>query len=570
MLYEDVSDLTTRLQSYDKKEASRELCLFFVKSRFDDNRFNDHFIDASRDGGIDYFYSSRDQFYIVQSKYNSKNSTIPFENIQIEIDKIVDTIDHPTDERLRSRAGNEFINVVRSNLSNPKAIIDIYYLTTGKIREKTVNQCDEYLRKRIDQKGWKIRFSLNPADYRFLETMILNHRFGFIPYTGEKEIEFDWLSEVPISNIDSLVGVCPISQLIDWFESSSDIKRFLQKNVRGYLGRKKNKIIIDSYLGEPRYFWFKHNGIVVFVDHYRLDEKNQKKVILSNPQIVNGGQTINSIYSAYSETGVKNEAKVLLRVIKLPYDRIESYQRGLEIIEGLNTQAKINAADLRSNDERQVQIQRIIERIDADYRYIRKREHGMRVSDKVVFMTRLANLINCCVLERPNEAIRMELERLFRDKYDKIFEKDKIIVEFAKNTVVYNYLIIWRIHRLIVKLKKSLRKRDQDLFYLSQYYVLLDIYRKLCKLRRAIRRSQRTWFDFVETNYFQMATEKYAKIIFPRAFKLIPAREKRNPDRFFKQAKTVDIAKKKLGLTNEFYRLYQEAQNQFETEFLNY
>lgn len=570
MFYEDVCELTTKLQGYDKKEASRELCLFFVRSRFDDNRFNDHFIDGSRDGGIDYFYSSRDQFYIVQSKYNSKNSTVPFGNIQTEIDKIIETIDHPTDERLRSRAGNEFINVVRSNLSNPKAIIDIYYLTTGKITETTVEKCDQYLRKRVDHKGWKIRFSLNPADYRFLETMILNHRFGFIPYTGAKEIEFDWVHEVHISNIDSLIGVFPISQLIDWFESSSDIKTFLQKNVRGYLGKKKNKIIIDSYLEEPRYFWFKHNGIVIFVDHYKFDEKNRKRVILSNPQIVNGGQTINSIYSAYSETGIKNETRVLLRVIKLPYDRLESYQRGLEIIEGLNTQAKINASDLRSNDERQVQIQRIIERIDEGYKYIRKREHGTRVSDKNVFMTRLANLINCCVLERPNEAIRMELEKLFREKYDKIFNKDKIIIEFAKNTVVYNYLIIWRIHRLIVKLRKSLRKRDQDLFYLSQYYVLLDVYRKLGKLRKYIRQSQRTWFEFVETNYFQKATEKYAKLIFPRAYRLVPTREKRNPDRFFKQAKTIDIAKRKLGLTKEFNRLYQKAYSQYETEFLNY
>jgi hypothetical protein len=124
--------------------------------------------------------------------------------------------------------------------------------------------------------------------------------------------------------------------------------------------------------------------------------------------------------------------RVLLRVIKLPYDRLESYQRGLEIIEGLNTQAKINASDLRSNDERQVQIQRIIERIDEGYKYFRKREHGTRVSDKNVFMTRLANLINCCVLERPNEAIRMELEKLFRDKYDKIFDKDKIIINLQK------------------------------------------------------------------------------------------------------------------------------------------
>lgn len=571
MLYEDVCDLTGRLQSLEKKEASRQLCSFFVESRFSDENFNDNFIDASRDGGIDYFYSSHDQFYIVQSKYNSKNSTIPFENIQTEIDKIIETIGHPTNERLRNKYGNDFINNVRANLTNPKAIIDIYYLTTGKIEEMTVKECDQYLKTRVDEKGWRIRVSFNPADYCFLETMIVNNRFGFIPYTGKKEIEFDKGSvfEVSISNIDSLVGVVKISQLIDWFESRKDIKKFLQKNVRGYLEKKReNKIVKKSYLNEPDYFWFKHNGIVLFVDHYDFDETNKSRVMLSNPQIVNGGQTINSIYSTYSETGTRNEARVLLRIIKLPYDRVESYQKGLEIIEGLNTQVKIKASDLRSNDERQVQIQRIVERINEGYSYVRKRESGVKASDKVVVMEQLANLINCCVLEKPNEAIRMELEKLFREKYAKIFDKNKILIEFGKNTEVYNYLMIWRIHRLLVKVKKQLGKKNQDLFYATQFYVLSDIYRRLGALRSRIRQSHRTWFDFVESNRFQEAAQKYAKLIFPRANALIPASEKANPDRFLKQVKTVDIAKEKLGLTSEFNRLFQRACSYFEDEFL--
>lgn len=572
MVYEDVSDLTSKLQALDKKEASRQLCSFFVESRFDDNQFDNHFICASGDGGIDYFFSAPEQFYIVQTKYNSKNSAVPFDNIQTEIDKIIETIDHPTDERLRNRSGNEFVNSIRGNLSNPKAIIDIYYLTTGKIEDATTRECDEYLKKRVNEKDWKIRYSFNPADYRFLETMILNHRFGFIPYTGNKEIEFDKASlfEVNISNIDSLSGVVPISQLIDWFESSQEIKRFLQKNVRGYLGKKKNKIIVDSYLNEPRYFWFKHNGIVMFVDHYSRDEKNKSKVLLSNPQIVNGGQTINSIYSAFSETGIKNEARVLLRIIKLPYDRVESYQKGLEIIEGLNTQTKIKASDLRSNDERQVQIQRIVDRIDAGYRYIRKREAGVKAGDKVIIMEQLANLVNCCIFEKPNEAIRMELEKLFRDKYDKVFDKNKILVEFAKNTEIYNYLIIWRLHRQIVKIKKHLNNRDGDLFYATQFYVLLDIYRRLGRLRNHIRQSQRTWFEFTESNYFQETVQRYVKLIFPRAYSLIPVSERGNPDRFFKQVRTVEIAKGKLGLTIDFGRLFQEAYSKYEKEFLDY
>ena len=120
---------------------------------------------------------------------------------------------------------------------------------------------------------------------------------------------------------------------------------------------------MKSYLEAPEYFWFKHNGIVLFVDHYDFDPQNENKFYLSNPQIVNGGQTINSVYSAFLENGTKNDARVLLRIIKLPYDRVDSYQRGLEFIEALNTQVRISPADLHSNDERQVQIERIIGKI---------------------------------------------------------------------------------------------------------------------------------------------------------------------------------------------------------------
>jgi hypothetical protein len=46
VLYEDVYDLTNRLQSLGEKEASRQLCSFLVDSSFGDNQFYRHFINA--------------------------------------------------------------------------------------------------------------------------------------------------------------------------------------------------------------------------------------------------------------------------------------------------------------------------------------------------------------------------------------------------------------------------------------------------------------------------------------------------------------------------------------------
>ena len=116
-------------------------------------------------------------------------------------------------------------------------------------------------------------------------------------------------------------------------------------------------------------------------------------------------------------------------------------------------------------------------------------------------------------------------------------------------------------------MKKNLAQRYQDLFYATQFYVLLDIYRLTTKLRQRLGKPWKVWFDFTESSYFQDAVMKYAKAIFKRTYDLIPASERNNPDKFYKQAGTVGIAQKSLGLPAEFNNIFQKAYSEYEVDY---
>ncbi len=157
------------------------------------------------------------------------------------------------------------------------------------------------------------------------------------------------------------------------------------KNVREFLGEtgkagKINKAIGHSYLSDPDWFWYKHNGIIILADDIFID-RVKNELVLRNPQIINGGQTLKALFSAYSKNNkAENSAKVLLRIYRLPYEDAETYKRSIEIISALNSQNKINPSDLRSTDPRQVRLERLFQQMGSGYRYWRKRSKEAKSS----------------------------------------------------------------------------------------------------------------------------------------------------------------------------------------------
>lgn len=164
--------------------------------------------------------------------------------------------------------------------------------------------------------------------------------------------------------------------------------QLFDKNVRTFLGKNKiNKKIIDSAIKTPGIFYCFNNGISITCNRCKETIKNQK-LILEQPQIINGAQTVNSLYEAYNklykdyyaETGLKNKAeektlqhfnqiKVLCRIVE---NNDSDFARNLTI--STNSQNDVKIYDFYAN----LPIQEELQKKFAEHSYFYERKRGER------------------------------------------------------------------------------------------------------------------------------------------------------------------------------------------------
>lgn len=145
---------------------------------------------------------------------------------------------------------------------------------------------------------------------------------------------------------------------------------FLYDNVRGYLGNTKyNQNIVTTLKEEPSKFFMFNNGITITAQNIIMKPINGKKkysCTINGFQIVNGGQTLRSIY-AYKKQDFNEEnlvnAEVLVRLFKTELDE----ELTNDIAEYTNSQNAISAVDLKSISNRQIQIEKYLETEGIDY-----------------------------------------------------------------------------------------------------------------------------------------------------------------------------------------------------------
>lgn len=144
--------------------------------------------------------------------------------------------------------------------------------------------------------------------------------------------------------------------------------RLLEQNVRCFLQfrGKVNKGIRNTIQNEPEMFFAYNNGITATAEEVETSEVNGTKHItkIKNLQIVNGGQTTASIFTAH--TKVKSSISNLFVQMKLsiidPDKTIEVVPR---ISEYANTQNKVNAADFFANHPFHIRVEQFSRRIYA-------------------------------------------------------------------------------------------------------------------------------------------------------------------------------------------------------------
>lgn len=107
-----------------------------------------------------------------------------------------------------------------------------------------------------------------------------------------------------------------------------------------------------SYQKSRKFFHHYNNGLIVVCQNYSIDSEN-KRIKLKNAQIINGLQTVKSIYNAVVEKQVTLDAlnedcKIQMKVIKNDSPDVVS-----KIVQATNNQNPMTARSLKSNNREQ-------------------------------------------------------------------------------------------------------------------------------------------------------------------------------------------------------------------------
>ena len=199
--------------------------------------------------------------------------------------------------------------------------------------------------------------------------------------------------------------------------------RLFARNIRGFLGPTEiNKEIEATLKTKPEYFWYYNNGITIVCDQAEEIRSQGRQILrVRNPQIINGQQTSRTLHR---HGGQASSASTLVKVIRVPResdsdsDHFDSLVS--DIVQATNWQNKISPSDLRSNDRRQIALERELRKLG--YWYIRKRQtkseaKRMALSKRYIMLRKeeLAQAVAGCDLD-PGIP-RTQKEGLFEDRF---------------------------------------------------------------------------------------------------------------------------------------------------------
>lgn len=165
-------------------------------------------------------------------------------------------------------------------------------------------------------------------------------------------------------------------------------------NVRAELRNSPvNKQIIKSLTHDKSMKYFNHlnNGILIFCNSYKkIPKKNPEKLKVNEFQVINGCQTVLSIYRALEKLSRDEEkyenfcqnCKVQVKVIR----KNEQTEKLIsDIVLSTNTQNKMSLRNLKSNSNEQIEIKKKFDNLPKKWFYQRKDGEFLSYSKEPVF-----------------------------------------------------------------------------------------------------------------------------------------------------------------------------------------
>lgn len=374
---------------------------------FEDEELIEEKIIDYNDMGIDAYeiYDDTHEVYLIQNKYYSDSSSITADYVKNdfllrgitalenntyhhspELQNFFNKYKNNSDFRVYLQLfvtnNNHVIEaenyVKKFNVEHPKYIANIFYLDD--IEEKyygEIRQVRKKLTARVESVNRGTILNINSDNYKLAN--IIDARYVFTPVVSVYRLYRDALEKgYPIFDM----------------------------NIREYLGNKGvNKNIYTTLLdyNDRKNFFYYNNGITIICDKmhsiktHSSDDNMHAAFDIENPQIVNGCQTVNSIYEALKNIDpniLEKEYKdtfVMLKILEI--DRENSTEEMLyhNIVKYNNSQNSIDEKTFVANSSEFLRIQTEFEKKGFLLRIKQSDENKYVSKYKVVTKLREAN-----------------------------------------------------------------------------------------------------------------------------------------------------------------------------------
>lgn len=314
----DISEYQEKYNGIMKNISKNEWAFnFWVLDKFfyiDENEIENYIIDYN-DKGIDcyYFYEDTKELFLIQNKYYDKSKLT---GSYLNDDVFARSINLlKANNYTRSK---ELQQIYNENKNNPKFKVYIeIYVTNNDIDASVEESIQKFNEQNNSSNIYAAVYYLDDIYKKFYNENANNRQtFDYtlrrINKKATLSVEADTLKLD--SHIDSMYMVLSVIDLYEMVKQSKIEKYDLvTENIRDYMGRTtfNNDIAETLKSDEDRSnFLYYNNGITIICDNFsNTSIINSGKYRLINPQIVNGCQTVNTIYEVLNMIGDEKEIK---------------------------------------------------------------------------------------------------------------------------------------------------------------------------------------------------------------------------------------------------------------------
>ena len=446
---------------------------FYGQTRF----YQSYITDGNGDNSCDIIFSNKnatgeDIFYVVQSKYvkfdSEKKGEDEFPNISTnEFGYALNNFSTVLSGNVTKRENenfNEKYDELRIHLAK-NGLVKFLFFTLANSNEgvedalKTFNQTNSP------------NVSIEVIDFQRIKKDYIEFKYKEVTSTNPLEFKYDAENTPVVINIERFEDARR-----DIFEFSGREKAYIVllkpktihelfkkykfslffKNVRNPIHRSNyNQKIVDTLLKRPASFWYFNNGVTAIT---RLPPNigiQAEEITVEGFQVINGAQTIYSVYSAY-ENGTLSERKAMDAYAKIALRLIGSSDEdfNLQITRYTNLQNPMFDRDFFANDKVQQRLQN--ESFFTDMWYEKRRdefqlteEQQTELGIKIVPNEQFIVSYMSFYLQRPDYALSRQNDFFISNSDDKNGLYEQIFNDETRFEDIYAAVFIGSLTRLI-------------------------------------------------------------------------------------------------------------------------